>query len=131
MANREEANRELARRAWDAVSHGDVAALVALTASNLVWHATGRSSWSGDYFGRDTVFDFLSGLGGDAEVFDSTLHHVLVGDDRAALLLHISGRRKEKSLDTDLDVILRIEADHIVEIWSVPHDQHAFAQFWE
>jgi ketosteroid isomerase-like protein len=120
----------IARRAWDAVSKSDVDALADVLAEDAVWHATGRGSHAGDYNGRAEIFDYLAGVGEDAERFDSTIDDVLVGKRYAAILFDVEGDRKGRSLSVGFVIVLRIEGERIAEVWSVPRDQLAVDEFW-
>jgi uncharacterized protein len=121
---------EIARRAWNAVSTSDVDALASVLADDAVWHATGRGSHAGDYRGRTEIFDYLAGVGEDAERFDSTIDDVLVGKRYAAILFDVEGDRKGRSLNVGFVIVLRIDGDRIAEVWSVPRDQLAVDEFW-
>jgi ketosteroid isomerase-like protein len=122
--------RETARRAWQAVSSGDTAALEAVCCEDMVWHAAGRGPHAGDHRGRESVLAFLAGVGEGAQRFDASLEDVLVGDELAAILLRARGRRGEHRLDTSYVVLLRLESGRIAEAWSIPQDQHAVDAFW-
>jgi ketosteroid isomerase-like protein len=122
--------REIATGAWQAVSSGDVAALQAFCATDLVWHASGRSSHAGSHRGRDAVVGYLAGVGEDVERFDLELEDVLVGDASAALVMRARGRRGDRVLDATYLVRLRIDAGRIAEVWSVALDQPAVDAFW-
>ena len=121
---------QIARRAWDAVSNSDVDVLAAILADDAVWHAAGRGSRAGDYHGRTEIFDYLASVGEDADRFDSTIEDVLVGKRFAAILFDVDGRRKGRALTVKFVIVLRIEGDCIVEVWSVPRDQLAVDEFW-
>jgi ketosteroid isomerase-like protein len=123
-------NAKLARIAWEAVSASDVASLRQVCAEDLTWHASGRGPRSGVYRGRDAVLDYLAAIGEAAERFDSRLDHVLVDDNLVAVLFHVSGKRRNRTLDTDFILIFRVESGRIAEVWAVPRDQHAVDAFW-
>ena len=53
-----------------------------------------------------------------------------MGDDRVAVLFHVVGKRRGRSLDTDFILIFRVEGERIAEIWAVPRDQYAVDEFW-
>ncbi len=127
--NRSPAAR-LARAAWEAVSKSDVDAVERLCSEDLVWHASGRGSRSGDYRGRDAVIEYLAAIGDAAERFDSRLDRVLADDDLVAVLFHVSGRRGARELDTDFILLFRVQDERIAEVWAVPRDQHAVDEFW-
>jgi hypothetical protein len=120
----------LAKVAWEAVSIGDVDALSEVFSDELVWHASGRGPRSGSYRGRDAVLAYLASIGDAADRFDSTLEHVLVGDDLVAVLFRVSGARKGRDLDTGFILIFRIADSKIAEVWAVPRDQYAVDEFW-
>lgn len=126
----EHPNAKLARSAWEAVSASDLETLAHVCADDLVWHASGRGSRSGDYRGRGAVLEYLAAIGDAAERFDSRLDHVLVNEDLVAVLFHVTGRRRARVLDTDFILLFRIAAGQIAEVWAVPRDQHAVDEFW-
>lgn len=123
-------NARLAKAAWVAVSAGDADRLSEIWSEDVVWHVSGRGPRSGTYKSLPAVFDYLASIGEDAERFDLTLEDVLVGDEYASVLFRASGKRGDRQLDTGYILLCRIEADRIVELWSVPRDQHAVDEFW-
>jgi ketosteroid isomerase-like protein len=123
-------NAKLARNAWEAVSASDLDTLSQVCADDLVWHASGRGSRSGDYRGRTAVLDYLAAIGDAAERFDSRLDHVLVNENLVAVLFHVTGTRRGRVLDTDFILLFRVAVGRIAEIWAVPRDQHAVDEFW-
>jgi ketosteroid isomerase-like protein len=120
----------LAKVAWEAVSVGDVDAVAEVFSEDLVWHASGRGPRSGSYSGRDTALAYLASIGDAADRFDSTLEHVLVGEDLVAVLFRVIGARKGRELDTGFILIFRIVESRIAEVWAVPRDQYAVDEFW-
>lgn len=121
---------KLARDLWRAVSSADVTALERLSTDDLTWHASGRGPRSGTLRGREAVLDYLAGIGEDADRFDSQLEDVLVGDLFTAVMYRVQASRGDRKLDTGFVGILRIEADQLAEVWSVPRDQLAVDAFW-
>ena len=122
---------KLARIAWEAVSASDLDTLGHVCAPDLVWHASGRGPRSGDYRGQRAVLDYLAAIGDAADRFDSRLDHVLVNENLVAVLFHVTGRRRDRLLDTDFILLFRIEAGRIAEVWAIPRDQHAVDEFWQ
>ena len=55
-------NVEVMRRALAALQTGDIAALSALVAPDVVWRVPGKSALAKDYCGRDEFFGFLGRL---------------------------------------------------------------------
>ena len=126
----EHPHAKLARTAWEAVSASDVDTLQEVCSEQLIWHASGRGSRSGDYRGRASVLNYLAAIGDAAERFDSRLDHVLVNENLVAVLFHVTGTRRGRILDTDFILLFRIDAGRIAEVWAVPRDQHAVDEFW-
>ena len=123
-------NARLAKAAWAAVSAGDADRLSEIWPDDVVWHVSGRGRRSGTYKGLPAVFDYLASIGEDAERFDLTLEDVLVGDAYASVLFWANGKRADRTLDTGYILLCRIEDARIVELWTVPRDQHAVDEFW-
>jgi len=123
-------NARLARTAWEAAAHGDREALARVCTDDLLWHASGRGPRSGDYRGLEAIFEYLAAIGETVDRFDSQLNQILVNDDFAAVLFHVTGQRQGKSLDTDFILVFRFEAGRIAETWAVPRDQYAVDEFW-
>jgi len=121
---------KLARTAWEAAAHGDAESLERVCHPDLVWNASGRGPRSGSYRGVAAVLEYLATIGDAAERFDSRFDDVLVGEERVAVLFHVTGRRRGRVLDTDFVLIFRVEGGRIAEAWSVPRDQHAVDEFW-
>ena len=126
----EHPSAKLARMVWEAVSSSDTETVSRCCAEDLIWHASGRGSRSGDYRGVDAIFDYLAAIGDAVERFDSRLDHILVGTDLVAVLFHVTGERHDKVLDTDFILLFRVEDGRVSEIWAVPRDQHAVDEFW-
>ena len=125
-------NLDLAHRAWDAVSIGDVESLQTLWDEHIVWHATARGTpWAGDHRGREVVLDFLARIGESVEIFDARLDDVLASDQRVALLIHVSARREDMKLEVDYQLLGRVQRGLIAEIWTTPLDPRALESFWQ
>jgi ketosteroid isomerase-like protein len=126
----DDSNADVARAAWAAASAGDVETLSQLCHLDVVWHASGRGSLSGDYRGQAAVFDYLAAIGEAADRFDSHLDEILVSKSQVAVLFHIEGRRNQKVLDTEFILLFRMDGGRIAEIWAIPRDQYEIDEFW-
>lgn len=120
----------IAVAAWEAAANGDRSGLERLCAPDVVWHASGRGKWSGPRHGLDAMFEYLGALGEAADEFSSQLTDVLVSAGRAAVLFHVSGRRRGKALETDFILLFELERGRIRRIYSIPRDQLAVDEFW-
>jgi hypothetical protein len=121
----------LARRAWDALSRGDSAAVRELLAPDLVWHATARRTpWTGGHRGPEAILDFLARVGEVVDEFSARMVDVLTSEERVLVVFHVrlalGGRR------TELDYLLlgRVAGGRFAEIWTVPLEPEAIEAFW-
>jgi ketosteroid isomerase-like protein len=120
----------IAVAAWEAAASGDRERLAELCAPDVVWHASGRGRWSGPRRGLDAMFEYLGALGDAADEFSSRIDDVLVSAGRAAVLFHVSGRRRGKNLETDFILLFEVDDGLIRRIYSIPRDQLAVDEFW-
>jgi ketosteroid isomerase-like protein len=127
----EHPNAQLARHAWEAISRGDVDALLSLLDPEVVWHATARGTpWFGVHRGAESVVDYLARVGEVSDFFEATLADVLASDDRALLVFHASFRRDGRVADLDYLLLGRIAKGRVVEMWTTPLDPATIEQFW-
>jgi ketosteroid isomerase-like protein len=120
----------IAVAAWEAAAGGDRERLAELCAPDVVWHASGRGAWSGPRHGLDAMFEYLGALGDAADEFSGRIDDVLVSAGRAAVLFHVSGRRRGKTLETDFILLFELDDGRIRRIFSIPRDQLAVDEFW-
>jgi ketosteroid isomerase-like protein len=123
-------NATLIRDVLRAVARGEAETLKQLCADGIQWHATGRTPWAGDHQGIDAVLDHLARMGEAADVFDVDLRDLLVSEERAATVMHVSARRGDRRLEVQFLILYRIAGGKIAEAWSAPLDPHATDVFW-
>lgn len=127
----EHPNARIAREAWEAISRGDVEALLRALDPNVVWHATARGTpWFGTHRGADSVVDYLARVGEASEFFQATLVDVLASDDRALLVFHASFRRAGRVAELDYLLLGRIADGRVAEMWTTPLDAGTIEAFW-
>ena len=123
-------NATLIRDVLRAVARGESEALKRLCADGILWHGTGRTPWAGDHEGIDAVLDHLGRVGEAADVFDADLTDLLVSEERAATVMHVSARRGNRRLEVQFMILYRIAGGKVAEVWSAPLDPHATDAFW-
>lgn len=123
-------NHELAWRAWTAVADADVDRLREIWSEKIVWHATGRNPWAGNYEGTDAVLDYLAEVGESVDVFDARLDDVLSSENRMCLVFHLHIERGSRTLDLDYSLLARLEDGKVAEIWTSPLNPRSLEQFW-
>jgi ketosteroid isomerase-like protein len=124
-------NVDLLRGDYDAFSKGDMDAIRATFADDIVAHIAGHSPIAGNYRGSDAVFEFFGKLfelsGG---TFAVEVHSVLADDEHAAVLSKQTGQRDGKTLAVDSVELFHFRDGKISEFWSLSPDQDAEDDFW-
>lgn len=127
----EHPNLTLTRRGYDAFSSGDFHTLTELLAPEVVWHQPHTGVISGDYVGRDRVFEYFGKL---AELTGGTYKvepiDILADDDRAVAIQHSTGRRDAGVLDTRQVLVFEIRDGRVTDMRLFPSDEQAENSFW-
>ena len=115
------------RNIYAAVANGDLAALNDVFAEDLVWHDSGRNQLSGDYRGREAVFEFFGKVMEATEgSFHLDLHSVLADDEHGVALVTISASRGGRSIKVNAADVMHLRDGKVSEVWAIPTDQYAF-----
>jgi ketosteroid isomerase-like protein len=124
-------NEELARKGYEAFAKGDMDTLNDLFADDIKWHAPGRGPLSGDYNGKQEVFDVFAKVfelsGG---TFNLELHDVLANDEHVATLLTAKGERNGKKLASRGVQVFHVKDGKVTESWLHSEDQFAVDEFF-
>lgn len=127
----EHANAALARRGYDAFGSGDLDTLAEIFSTDATWHEPGTSLISGDYVGRDRVFEFLGKLvelsGG---TFRADPEDILADDDRAVVIQHTTARRNDATLDTRDVIEFEISDGRVRNVQLYASDPGQEEAFW-
>jgi uncharacterized protein len=112
---------------YAAMAKGDLAALNDVFAEDLVWHDGGRNQLSGDYRGREAVFQYFGKV---MEVTDGSLHldlhSVLADDEHGVALMTISASRGGRSFNGNAVDVMHLRGGKVVEVWAIPTDQYTY-----
>lgn len=125
----EEANREIARRIWEAGSAGNPDPVLAFDPA-VVWRTCGRGEHAREHHGIDGILGYFSGLGEGVSDSHSELINILASDDGAIIHYRVHAERGPKSLDGQFFLWLRIEAGAVSQAVVIPWDQAANDAFW-
>lgn len=128
----EHPNVQRLREGYDAFSRGDLDALRELLAPDVVWHAGGNNSLTGDYKGLDEVFGFFGRIfqetGGS---FKNEIHDLLANDEHGVALVHSTAERNGKRLKQNVTHVFHINDEgKPTEFWGFSEDQKALDEFW-
>ena len=115
---------------YAAMGEGDFATLNDMFAEDLVWHDCGRNQLSGDYRGREAVFQYFGKV---MEVTEGSLHialhSVLADDEHGVALMTISAIRGRRSLNVNAVDVMHLRDGEVAEVWAIPTDQYTYDEF--
>jgi hypothetical protein len=128
----EHPNTAILRGAYEAFAKVDLDVIRELIAEDTVWHVRGNHRLSGEYKGRDEVFDLLAKA---ITLSEGTLalevHDVLANEGHGIVLLTEKAQRGSKSLEMHEVHVLHLNAQgQATEWWEYPEDQVAYDEFW-
>lgn len=128
----EHPNVQRVRDALVAYNRGDLDGMRSFIAEDVVWHVGGSHPLSGDYRGRDAVFDYYAKV---RELTRGTLTlepvDILVNDEHGGIFMRVTGERNGKTLDVVLAEALSFdESGRWAEYWALADEQEAVDAFW-
>ncbi len=125
-------NSFLVHQCLQAISSGDSETLRALWADDIVWRVMGSSPWQGEIVGQDGIFEYLAQLGEvGSEGYHVDLEDVMIGEERASLVVHIKVSLEDRTLDESFVLLARIVGRRVHEVISIPFDAERVAEFWK
>lgn len=74
--------------------------------------------------------EYLAMQAESADEYNIRLDDVVVDDDRAICITHVTGRRGDTRLETNRVVVLQMNGERASEVWSLPMDPAAVEDFW-
>jgi uncharacterized protein len=111
-------NEDLARKATDAISKGDLETFIGLHTDDAVVHFPGRGPLAGDYKGKDGVAQLfqkqMQMLDGPPEIQN---HDILANDEHMVVLNNVRGTRKGRTLEQQQVVVVHPRDGKIAEVW--------------
>lgn len=121
-----------ARQSIELYMKGDFDRLRDFYAEDVVWHVAGRHPLSGDYQGRERLFEYFervrSATGGSLVLEPLS---ILASDQHTAMFTLVRGKRDGRTLDALLAQAFRVDPDgRYVEYWAMAEDQRAVDEFW-
>lgn len=125
-------NAERIERWFAAFRAGDVAAISAALADDVVWRFPGRrGALAGEHRGRDAVFSFLANVMQLSQgTFHLELETVLADDDHAVALFRGHGRRGAKTLNNPTCLRMKLDGGRVVDVWEFVWDLYDVDEFW-
>jgi ketosteroid isomerase-like protein len=127
----EHPNLTAARAGYEAYAKGDMEALSATFADDIVWHSGGNNILSGTYEGKEAVFGFFARLmqetGGN---FANEIHDMLANDDHGVVLVTGTATRGDRTLESRNVHVFNMEEGKLKEFWAFAEDQSVVDEFW-
>jgi uncharacterized protein len=119
-------NVERIRDGYAAFAKGDFAVLNDLFAEDLLWHESGRNQLSGDYRGRDAVYEFFGRLMEVTEgSFSMDLHAVFADDEHGVALVRATASRGGRTATVNDAHVFHLRDGKVVEFWNASTDPYA------
>ena len=128
----EHPNASLLREAISTFNRGDLGAYREYFTDDVVWHVGGSHPLSGDYRGRDAIFEYFARVqdltsGG----LQSEPQDILADDSHGGVFTRVTADRDDRHLDVVLAQAFRINPDgKFTEYWALADDQDAVNAFW-
>jgi ketosteroid isomerase-like protein len=128
----EHPNVERIRRALAAYNAGDLDEMRLFIAEDILWHVGGDHPLSGDYRGRDAVFEYhAKARAQTADTLKLDPLDVLANDDHGGIFMRVTGERDGKTIDVVLAEALTFdEQGRWAEYWALADEQQTVDEFW-
>lgn len=120
-------NEALARQELELINAGDLDALSALYASDLIIHYPGRNPLSGTHRVQDFLTKFETLLGDGS--LTRELHDALGTDDHAVQLLRVTASARGRSHSWNAVAVLHVRNGRFTECWIHVDDQYVLDDF--
>jgi ketosteroid isomerase-like protein len=111
---------------------GDLDALQDFYSDDVLWHVGGNHPLSGDYRGKDALFDYFGRV---RELTSGSLtlepETILASDRHTAMFLRVRGARGDRKIDVIQSQVLKVGPDgRWCEYWAAATDQDQLDRFW-
>jgi uncharacterized protein len=124
-------NTMLMKRAYEAFDTGDLDALRELIAEDAVWHQPGDNAISGDYVGRDAIFDYFGKLLEHSDgTFKAEVVDIIADDERVVAIQHSMARRNGDVYDTRDVLVSEVVDGKFTETQVYESEPRLEDQFW-
>lgn len=129
----EHPNVDRVRAAIEEFNEGDFEAYRRFFTDDVIWHVGGHHRLSGNYQGRDTIFQYFDTV---RQITGGTLRsqplEILADDSHAGIFAHITADRDDgRHLDTILaQAFLLNDQGQCTEYWALANNQQEVDAFW-
>lgn len=127
----EHPNLAAARAGYEAFATGDMAAIGELVADDIIWHVPGDNSLSGDYLGKEAVFNMFGRLRQETDgTFKNEIHDILANDDHGVALVTTTLTRNGESFSDQSVHVFHMSDGKMTEFWNFPRNQRVIDNAW-
>ena len=120
----------LTQRYFEAVGSGDRTSLMDLLDEDVIYRFPGKSSFAGDYVGREAVMAYLKRLARETEgSLEVRVRDILTGQHQGAGVVEATAKRGSKSLTWSLVALIESKAGKIKSITLYYRDQYGIDEF--
>lgn len=124
-------NEERIRTGYEAFSKADMEAVSEFFADDVVWHVGGQNPLSGEYRGKDAVFEHFGNLtqmtGGTLSL---DIHDVLANDEHGVALVATSAQRDGKNFEGRSVHVFHLKDGKVTEFWGFDEDDRMADEFF-
>ena len=125
-------NIAVANSYFTAVQTGDLEALGALVAPDVVWHQPGDNQFSGTHESAQAVFGMIGGMmqvsAGTFKIDE--VSSIMANGDQVAAILKFSAQRDGVEMSMSGVDVMTVSNGQIKEVWLYSEDQAAEDAFW-
>jgi ketosteroid isomerase-like protein len=126
----EMSNVAVARQLWNAAAHSDAESIRSLLAPDIRWSTDSSGDLSGSILGPDAVVDMLARSGELVDSLTSDLLDIYTSSHGAVIRYALHAERGKQVIETQVLLILSIEAGRVVGARAVPVDSEGSTRFW-
>lgn len=124
-------NAELVRRGFEAFAVGDMATLDTILSDDVRWHSTGKAPFSGDFEGKQAVFENWATIPTVVDSFRQDIHAIVADDEHAVAMVDLTITRGDRTYSGPQIIVFHVADGKATEGWVVAVDQAADEAFWD
>jgi uncharacterized protein len=117
LTDRDHPNAHMLHDAHAAFKSGDVDALFAVMADDVVWHVPGNNALAGTYRGRDEILRNFGMLQAAVDAYWAHPLDYFGSDDHAVLIAEVRARKGDRTLETKEAMTWHVENGKLKECW--------------
>jgi ketosteroid isomerase-like protein len=118
------------RGAYEAFNVGDVATLLDVLDTDIVWHFPGNNKLAGEHIGRDATLAFLGAYGAaGGGTFHASVIDVVAREDLVAGWARDTASVDGRSLDVRAVVMFAMRDGRVIEAWHNFEDLYSVDAF--